>query len=241
MIAKKGLNILGVITARGGSVRVPKKNIKLLAQKPLIGYMIDAAEKSPFLDRVIVSTDCEQIKKVALELGAKVPFNRPKNISGNCASVKVIQHAVRWIEKHDGLRVDVVVTLQPTSPFCLSQDIDKAIEMFIKKRGVTSVFAAMNVEQRPEWMFKLLPNNKVEPYLSGVLKGRRVVRQFLNKLVIPNGAIYVTKRESLFEESALITKDATAYVMPVERSIDIDEEFDFVIAECLMTMNKRND
>src|SRR3989339_1299416 len=109
---KMPLNIIGIIPARGGSVRVPLKNIKLLAGKPLISYIISAALQSKYLRRVIVSTDHPEIKKISLQYGAEVPYERPKRISGsNATSIVVIQHVIRSIEKEEGKRVDIVVTL----------------------------------------------------------------------------------------------------------------------------------
>lgn len=232
---KEPLNIIGIITARGGSVRLPLKNIKPLGGKPLIAYMIAAARQSKYLKRVIVSTDHPEIKKVSLRYKAEVPFKRPKRISGNCASLPVIQHAVRFIEKQEKRRVDIAVTLQPTNPFCRAEDIDLCIEMLLKSKTAHSVFSAVEVHRRPEWMFRLKRKNRAELYIPGSIKGKRAVKNFFDRLISPNGGISATKREVLFNEGAIISRKALAYVMPQERSIDIDYEADLKIAEVLLT------
>lgn len=234
----KLLNIIAVITARGGSVRLPLKNVKPLNGKPLIAYIIKAARKSKYLRRVIVSTDHSRIKKVSLKYGAEVPFVRPAGISGNCASLLVVQHAVKFVEQQERYPVDIVVTLQPTSPFCRSQDIDACIEMLLKNKAVQSVFSAACVHHRPEWMFELKRNNHVKLCMPGILKGKRILRQTYGKLISPNGAVYVTRREALFNNNVIISNKTLAYMMPRERSIDIDYESDLKLAEAIIK-NKR--
>lgn len=228
------LNIVGIITARWGSIRLPFKNIKILAGKPLIAYMIMAARHSQYLKRVIVSTDDPEIKKISLKYKAEVPFVRPKRISGNCASVLVTQHAVRYIEREEKRNVDIAVTLQPTSPFCTSEDIDKCIDILVTKKGICSTFSAKRIDQHPEWMFGIKNSNRAEPLSPGAIRGRRATRQGLKNLVIANGSIYATRRTTLFNEGSLISKKAAVYVMPKERSLDIDDEMDFKFAEFLM-------
>jgi len=228
------LNILGVIPARGGSVRMPLKNIRNLAGKPLIAYTIEAAQNSRYLRRVIISTDHPRIKRVSLKYGSEVPFRRPSAISGNCSCVKVVQHAVQFVEREEKRRVDIVVTLQPTSPFCRTEDINSCIKTLIENRDIESVFTASEVFERPEWMFRLKKGGRARLYLPGSMKGKRIVRHLLNKVIIPNGAVYATRRRALFEEGVLISKHTAVWMMPRERSIDIDDEIDFRFAEFLI-------
>ena len=239
---KTPLNIIGIIPARGGSVRVPLKNIRLLAGKPLISYIISAALQSRYLRRVIVSTDHPEIKKIALQYGAEVPYGRPKSISGSAVpTISVIKHVVELVEKEEGKKIDIVVTLQPTSPFCQSKDIDECIELLLKHKTASSAFSAVEIRERPEWMFRLNKRNCAEPYIPGAMEGKRTVRKFYEKLFIPNGGIYITTRNALFKENAMITKRTALYVMPKERSLDIDEEIDFRFAELLMKKSVRGD
>ena len=236
---KNTYNIIGIISARGGSKRVPLKNLKGLNGRPLIAYVIKAAQMSRYLRRIIISTDHPEIKKVSLRYGAEVPFKRPKEISGSCSSTLVIQHAVRFLESREKRRIDIAVTLQPTSPLANSEDIDRCIEMLIRDKGIQSAFSAKATEVPPEWMFRLKKDRRAELCFSGTLRGKRTLRRYLEDIYVPNGAIYATRREALFGENTIISKKTAIYVMPKERSIDIDDETDFKFAEFLMRKDQR--
>lgn len=238
MVKNRQPNVVAIITARGGSVRLPLKNIRLLAGKPLIAYIIKAAQQSRYLNRIIVSTDHPGIEKISLGLGAEVPFRRPARISGNCASVLVIQHAVKFVEQQERRPVDIAVTLQPTSPLCRADDIDACIEMILKNTNIQSVFSAVEVHHRPEWLFELKKHNHVRLYMPGSLKGSRVLRQSYGRLISPNGAVYVTRREALLNDGVIIANNSMAYVMPQERSADIDYESDLKLVEILIKNKK---
>ncbi len=229
------INIIGVIHARGGSKRVPLKNIRLLGGKPLVAYLIQAALKSKYLRRVIVSTDHPDIKRISLECGAEVPFDRPAHLAEDCPSEWVTQHAAEFVEKEEGKRLDIVVTMQPTTPFCLASDIDQCIEVVTMNDDVTSAFTAKVVHERPEWMFRVLENNKAKLYLDGEMKGERGVFQSLQHLVIPNGAAYATRRDILFDEGVIISRKTGVHIMPDDRSVDIDEEIDLKFAEFMLS------
>ena len=226
-------NIIGVIHARGGSKRIPLKNIRPLAGRPLISYMIKAALGSKYLRRIIVSTDHPEIKRISLECGAEVPFIRPEKLSEDCPSEWVTQHAVEFVENQESNKIDVVVSMQPTTPFCLSSDIDKCIDILFSNEEFNAVFSASIVRERPEWMFRVKENYRVEPFVEGDLKGDRGIYQSLPQLVTPNGAVYATRRESLFSEGTIIANSAGVHIMPLERSVDIDEPIDFRFAEFL--------
>jgi len=229
----KNLNIIGVIHARGGSKRVPLKNIKPVNGKPLITYMINAALGSKYLRRVIVSTDHEGIKEISLEAGAEVPFKRPEALAEDVPSEMVTQHTVEFIEAQESRKIDIVVTMQPTTPFCISEDIDACIEL-VAEKGFDSAFAASVVRERPEWMF-VMKDGAAEPLTGGTMQGERCVYQTLDTLYIPNGAAYATNRDALYKENAVITKHSSLHVMPDERSVDIDEPIDMLYAEFLAT------
>lgn len=226
--------ILGIITARGGSRRVPLKNIKLLGGKPLIAYSIEAAHSSNLLDRLIVSSDHPEIISIAKQYGAEVPFVRPKELAEEVPSELVVQHAVNYMEEIEKMAVDIVVAIQPTTPFIKGVDIDACINL-VKNNGFDSSFSCRLITEPPQWMFRKLPNGGGEPFIAGSIKGNRGIFQELEELYIPNGGIYVTKKDALFRENVLITKKVGLYVMPHERSVDIDEQMDFLFAEFLLT------
>jgi len=240
MVKDKGQksSVVGVIHARGGSKRIPLKNMVLLAGKPLIYYMVKAALGSKCLDRVIVSTDHPAIRDASLSFGAEVPFVRPPKLSEDCPSEWVTQHAVEFIEAEESNKIDIAVTMQPTTPFCLSSDIDACVEILKSDAKLGSVFSAKVSHDRPEWMFYLKDNYRAELLLGGEIKGERGICQSLPKLVLPNGGIYATRRDALFSEGVIISGKTGAYVMPSERSIDIDEPIDLKYAECIMLKKK---
>lgn len=229
----KKLNIIAVIPARGGSVGVPLKNIRELCGKPLIYYVIIAALASKYLRRVIVSTDHEEITRFSRECGAEVPFRRPADISEDVPTEFVIQHAVKFIEKEEGKKIDIVVTLQATTPLLNNKDIDATIEKVVKE-NLDSVITVKEVEEYPWWMVKMNDKGLIEPFFGQDLLDEITVRQTLEKLYIPNGGVYATKRDVVMKENRTIGKKCGAIVMPLERSVDIDTELDFKIIETIM-------
>lgn len=229
------LNIVGIIHARGGSKRIPLKNIKLLGEEPLIAYLIKAALASRHLRRVIVSTDHDEIRSISRRYGAEVPFTRPAHLAEDCPSEWVSRHAVEFIESQEGRPVDIAVTMQPTTPFCTGADIDACIEVLLADKELNSSFTAKTVTERPEWMFRRQENQRAELLLAGAMKGERGIFQSLSELVIPNGAVYATRRDTLFDEGVIIADKTGVSVMPAERSVDIDEPIDFLFAEFLLT------
>jgi CMP-N-acetylneuraminic acid synthetase len=222
------MRILGVIPARGGSKGVPKKNIKELKGKPLIAYTIEAALKSK-LDRVIVSTDDATIKEMVNKMGGNTPFSRPEELGSDTAkSIDVAVHALKTMEKIDGVTYDAFMLLQPTTPFRTSQDIDEAIDKLIET-GSDSVISVVNVEAYHPARMKFLQEGKLidPPYCESYENQNR---QELNPMYIRNGAIYLTKRDTLLNNSYK-GNDCCALIMPSERSINIDTLTDFEYAE----------
>ncbi|KJU81352.1 CMP-N-acetylneuraminic acid synthetase [Candidatus Magnetobacterium bavaricum] len=223
-----------MIHARGGSKRIPLKNIRLLGGKPLIAYMIRAALGSKHLQRVIVSTDHPDISNVARQYGAEVPFVRPPHLSEDCPSEWVTQHAVEFVEQEESSCIDIVVSMQPTTPFCVSEDIDSCVSLLLDNTELHSAFTAKIIHERPEWMFLLKDNKQVELFMEGELKGERGIIQSLSPMIVPNGAVYATKRNILFNEGLVIGKKSAVHIMPLERSVDIDEPIDLLFAEFLI-------
>ncbi|MEW6593976.1 MAG: acylneuraminate cytidylyltransferase family protein [Thermodesulfobacteriota bacterium] len=222
---------VGVIPARGGSKRIPMKNVKPLLGVPLIGYMIRAAAESGVMSRFVVSTDHPEIKRFSLAYGAEVPFDRPADISWDCPSEMVAKHAVAFMEKEAGRKADFVVFMQPTTPFCLPEDIAACVRMLQARPDWDSVFSVLKVHQRPEWMFSGQEDGTGTIFLAGELKGERGIVQSLPDLFMPNGAVYVTRRVALMEDDLILCPKTGIYLMPPERCVDIDEPIDFEYAE----------
>ena len=243
---KKG-QIIGLIPARGGSVGVPLKNIRNLGNKPLIAHTIEAALKSEVLDRVIVSTDHEDIAKVSLKFGAEVPFTRPPEISEDVETELVLQHAVRYLEENENIKIDAVVLLQPTSPFRTLETIRKCVNRFIGTPNADSVVTVNNIEGfRPEWMMSVNKENKIFPYASPFKHNKKpviklVARQDFPELFKQNGVVYVTKKKVLMEDSLVIGPNAFAEIIPEMETFDIDTETDLLIAEAIYKHKSKND
>jgi CMP-N,N'-diacetyllegionaminic acid synthase len=235
--------IIGIIPARGGSVGVPLKNIKLLNGKPLIEYTINSALQSGVLDRVIVSTDHEEITSISRKCGAEVPFKRPADISEDVETELVLQHAVKYLEEEENEEVEAVVLLQPTSPFRKAKTIKKCIEKFLSSSKIESVTTVNNVEgNRPEWMLYFDEDQKIFPYNSPFLeKGKPIIklaaRQSYATLYRQNGIVYVASRDLLMEKTLMIGLNGYAVETDEIEAIDIDTHTDFLIAEVVMAQN----
>jgi CMP-N,N'-diacetyllegionaminic acid synthase len=224
----KASNILAVIPARGGSKGIPGKNIIPFVGKPLICYTIEAALKSRYLKSVIVSTDDADIAKIAKDCGAEVPFIRPPNLSqDDTSSVSVVKHAVNIVEESQGCLFDFVVLLQPTSPLRNERYIDLAVEKMLET-GADSVITVCKVKHHPFWNF-VAQDDRLHSLLSNCDKSSR--RQELPQAFAPNGAAYVVKRDVLFNENTMFGKDLRGVIMPSEESIDIDDYYDWFLAE----------
>ena len=225
------LKVVGIIPARGGSRRIPLKNIKPLAGKPLITYMISSALNSKRLERVIISTDHDEIARISRQCGAEVPFKRPAALAEDVPSELVSQHAVEYLRNKENYYPDIVVTLQPTTPFCTPSDIDACIET-LTQTGADSAITVREIKERPEWMFKL-EDGKTVSFMGILIQGETGVSQSLPPLYIPNGAVYATRVDVLMEQNLIIGRDNRAVIVPPERSVDIDEPLDFIKAEII--------
>ncbi len=227
------MNILGVITARGGSKGIPGKNIKLLGNKPLIAYTIEVAKQSKLVNHLIVSTDDEAIASVCREFGASVPFIRPKELAEDkTPHLPVMQHAIDFYEKENNLTVDYVVILQPTSPFRIAEDIDKTIEKLIEAKADSAVSLVEVVNSEHPIKIKKLEGNKVLPYSIPEEEGIR--RQDLPVAYRRSCAVYTMRRDLIMKENKLYGDHIVGHIVPRERSIDIDYPWDWVQAEYIL-------
>lgn len=228
--------VFAVIPARGGSKGIPKKNIYPLCKKPLISYTIESAIKSKEIHHLIVSTDSYEIAEVARSYSVDVPFIRPQALSSDTAlAVDVIKHAITHEEKRLQIRFDYVVMLQPTTPLKLTEDIDGAIQKLIQT-GCESIVTMVDVgANHPARMYKI-NNDKLVAVMDEGIAMRP--RQELPPIYIRNGAVYAFKREVIDKYNALLGNDVRPYVMPIDRSINIDSHIDLYLAEYLTCVSK---
>jgi CMP-N-acetylneuraminic acid synthetase len=247
--------VLGVILARGGSRRVYKKNIKLLGGKPLVAWTIEAAKNAKMLDYFLVSTNDEEITKISKDWGAPVPFKRPEKISEDVDSIQPTIHAIQKYESYlDSGRwdvsletvaqhmIDYVVILQPTSPFRTSADIDECVRI-AKTTGVDAVISFKKACESPYWMFTLKEyGHEMEPYTPEIeLEGDNLVIQNLPTIFYPNGAVYVLRRDVALRGKIYEGNRIYGFIMPEERSIDLETECDFMHAEAMIPYLQQKD
>lgn len=225
------MNVLAVIHARGGSKRIPLKNIKPLNGKPLISYMVKATLAAKKVTTCLVSSDHPDIIRISKEAGAYVPFVRPKDISEDVPSELVTQHAVAWMEDEHGKTVDIVITMQPTTPFIRPSDVDACVAAV--EEGATSCVSMFPVHERPEWMFSVDGQGYAKSFVGQEISGERGVSQSLPKLYMPNGGIYATRRDVLMKQGSIYGDKMKAHIMPRDRSVDIDDPIDFEFADFL--------
>jgi CMP-N-acetylneuraminic acid synthetase len=217
---------LAIIPARSGSKRVPNKNIALLGGIPLIAHTIRAATHSTKITRTVVSTDSEQIVRIAREWGGDVPFLRPPEIAGDTSpAIETILHAVDTIEQ-GGRSIDAVVLLQPTSPLRTAAHIDAALDLFESSKADT-VTAVCGVREHPYYVWAI-DDAGIRPFFS--LKEMALGRDELPEAVIENGSIFVIRRPVL-DRRTLYGESIVPYVMDARSSVDIDTPEDMLLAD----------
>jgi len=230
--------ILAVIPARSGSKGVKNKNIKILGDKPLVCHSIESALASNLITDVVVSTDSEEISKIAKESGAQVPFIRPKKLAIDIAeSYPVIHHAILEMQTIKEIKYDYFIMLQPTSPFRSTDDINLALNKLIDS-NFDSIVSVVDVGGfHPLRMKKINNNGMLLNYVKQ--EGENMLpRQKLEPVFIRNGSIYASKTSVLFSYDSLVGPRCLPYIMSSEKSINIDSKIDFKIAENIILDNK---
>lgn len=231
---ERNKKILAIIPARGGSKGIPKKNIKPLDGKPLLYYSIREAKKSKWINRLVVSTEDPEIKKVAEEFGAEV-IDRPLELSQDTSTTPdTLIHVINYFKAKENYSPDIVILLQATTPLRKSQDIDKAIELFVKKSpdSVVSVCEAP-AKMNPHWVRKI-EHGLLKPYLKEDEDRPHLMRQELPKVYWRNGMIYIVKTEILLKTKNLYGDICIPYIMEPRYRINIDEPTDFMLVELLI-------
>ena len=227
--------VVCVIPARGGSKGLPGKNIKALCGKPLIAYTIEQAKQSRYIDRVIVSTEDEAIAQISLKYGAEVPFMRPKELAeDSVATVDVLLHAIHWLEDKQYL-FDILVLLHTTTPMRSVEDIDHSIANLVEEKA-DNIFSVTEAHRNP--YFNMVEINK-NGYAALAKQGNFTTRQAAPLIYDMNSSIYVWWKDILKEKKRIFSDKTIIYVMPKERSIDIDDHIDFKIAEMMMSERKK--
>jgi len=222
--------LLAIIPARSGSKRLPRKNILDLAGKPLIAWTIEAALESIYIDRVVVSTDNDEVASISKKYGADVPFMRPAELAlDETTSIDTVLHTIKALESL-GDKYDVMILLQPTSPLREVSDIDNCIFQF-DKRGDKSVVSVCETAHSPLWANTLPEDHSMDDFLSDEVNNCR--SQDFPVYYRLNGALYVVCIKTLLtmrKPTLLLKENCSAYIMPQERSIDVDTKLDLLYA-----------
>ena len=230
MIGSKRL--VAIIPARGGSKRLPRKNILDLAGKPLIAWTIEAGLKSKYVDRVIVSTDDEEIAEISKKYGADVPFIRPKELASDTSSIiNVVRHAIQLL-RENGDDFEYILLLQPTSPLRTEDHINQAIQLLIEKKadGVVSI---VKVDHPVEWTNTLPEDCSMDGFFSDEMKGLNS-QEFPTRYML-NGAIYISKIEKkLTSDFMVLRSNCYGYIMNKFVSVDVDTYYEYILSEFLM-------
>ena len=224
------MNNLAIIPARSGSKGLKDKNIKELNGLPLLAYSIQAALKSGKFSHVMVSTDSPLYAKIAIEHGAEVPFLRDEVSASDSASSWDVVREVLGKYRELGVEFETVTLLQPTSPLRTAEDIAKAFDLY-QEKGATSVVSVCEMEHSPLWSNTLPESLCMDRFLDRV---NDCQRQQLKTYYRLNGSIYIMDVEHFLSVNDIYNSGCYAYIMPTERSVDIDTALDFLIAETVM-------
>ena len=220
------MKTFALIPARGGSKGIPRKNIKLIAGKPLIAWTIEAAQRSGLLDSVVVSTDDAEIAEVARRAGAQVPFMRPVELAqDHTPGLDPVLHALAQLPQFES-----VLLLQPTSPLRSTEDIDACLGMALRQR-TPSVVSVCEPDTHPYWTYRLAEGQTLLPLIAAAPVTRR---QDLPPVVAVNGCLYFAAADWLKRSGSLVGPQTLAYLMPRERSVDLDTPLDWKLAELLL-------
>jgi CMP-N-acetylneuraminic acid synthetase len=236
-VVQRSYKILATVCARGGSKGVKNKNIRDLNGKPLIWYSLNLLENNPSITDYVVSTDSEDIIDVVKKLGFEIRFKRPAELAGDAIPrVQAIRHATEWMENSKGTKYDIIVDLGVATPLKSKVDMQKMIEI-LNDRNASNVLSVTPSDRNPYFNMVEISNNRVQKVK--ILDTSPKVRQMAPEVYSMNDAFNVWWRETLFSEQPQFNEKTALYVMPRERSIDIDEEIDFRIAELFIKEQPR--
>jgi CMP-N,N'-diacetyllegionaminic acid synthase len=227
---------MAIIPARGGSRGVPGKNIHPVAGRPLLAWTIDAARDARAITRVIVSTENAEIAEIARQHGAEVPMMRPAELArDDTPTVDAIVHAVDWLQDHERYCPDYVSVLQPTSPLRTAADIDAAMTI-LRARSAAAVVGVCLAPHHPHWMKRVDGDGAISSLFEF---DESLPRQKLPPVYVLNGALYLVRRDVLTERRSLYAEKTHAYVMPIERSLDIDTAWDLQVADLVLSARRQ--
>jgi CMP-N,N'-diacetyllegionaminic acid synthase len=223
------MNILAIIPARAGSKRLPGKNTKSLHGKPLFFYAIEAALQSKYISRIVVSSDNKEVLQLAVQYSGIQSIQRPAELSGDHSpAIDYVKHALQILKEE----FDLVVILQPSSPLTLPEDIDGTIHLLLQHPEADSSVSVMKLDHSTHPVkLKVMQNNLLLPYLEE--ENGRMASHELPELYVRNCAVYVSRNNTI-AKGQIVGHQCLGYLMPRERSVDINDPIDFAFAEFLI-------
>jgi CMP-N-acetylneuraminic acid synthetase len=229
-------NILAVIGARSGSKGLPGKNIRPLHGKPLLAWAIEAAKRSKYITRVVLSTDSEEYAAIGRQYGAETPFLRPADLANDTAAdFDWLHHATLWLKEHEGWQADLIVRLHPTSPLVRTEDIDTLIEKMMEDDSATSAYMVTKVSKHPYKMWREAGDGYIAPFISEEITGMKDAfnkprQSFPQAFSHCNAA--VIRWKTLIEEQSMAGKKVASHY--IDQVVDIDTLQDFERAEAVL-------
>ena len=235
--------VLALIPARGNSKGILRKNLQPLGGKPLVAYSILTAKESRRIDRIIVSTEDEEIAEVAKSYGAEIPFTRPAELAADdTPDLPVFEHALKWFKAHEAWLPDMVVHLRPTSPLRRVQDVDHGIQLLIKTKA-DSVRSVCQAREHPRKMWQL-DGDRLRPLLKPRREGDapwNAPRQTLEQVYWQNASVDVLWSKTILEKHSMTGSDIRGFIMEERFSIDIDEPLDLALAELVLQRSEHQE
>ncbi len=242
MTIKKKPIVVAIIGARSGSRSIPHKNIRQLAGKPLMAWIIGAAREASSVDRVILSTDSHEYAEIGRKYGAETPFMRPANLASDTASdIDYLTHAVDWLEQQEGYMPDIILRLPPTAPLCTANSIDACVELLNVDPDATS---ARTITPAPKHPYKLwtTDGDKLEPFIPKEMTGFDEPSNMPRQAFPPAFAhvdVIAIRRNTLMNDRLLTGTKTRFHAIDKLDAIDIDTEIDFIVAEILLKRRLR--
>ena len=232
------MNILGIIGARSGSKSIPHKNIRPLLGKPLMAWMIEAAKKSQYITRLILTTDSPEYAAVGRTYGAQTPFLRPAELASDTASdIDFLTHGVQWLEENENWKADIILRLPPTAPLCKTETIDACIKLLLDDPTATSARAIATAPKHPYKLWKIA-GDELQPFvpkeITGLAEPSAMARQFYNVAAYARMDVIAVRYHTLMKEGLLTGARSRYHMLDKKEAIDIDTENDFILAELML-------
>lgn len=228
------MKVLFLVTARGGSKGVSRKNIREIGGLPLIAYKIIAAKKCKYDKRIIVSTEDEEIAQISKKYGAEIPFIRPKELATDIAnSIDVVKHAILWLEVNDPQKYEYICLLEPSSPFASYDDLNEALDLMVESNADT-LLSVKATDVNTAFIHTLDARGRLSKFYYAIKELNSVRRQDMPTEYTMNGCMYIAKWEYFKENQSFHSENSMPYIMDEKNSIEIDSMFNYEMARFMV-------